>query len=46
MPTCGYTCPKCEGRGFDDEMKDCDWCQINSEEQSNDIDTITEEQSI
>jgi 23S rRNA pseudouridine2457 synthase len=26
MPTCGYICPQCEGRGFTDDGKDCDWC--------------------
>ncbi|TAH26333.1 MAG: hypothetical protein EAZ07_04660 [Cytophagales bacterium] len=26
MPTCGYVCPSCEGRGIDNEGNDCTWC--------------------
>lgn len=26
MPTCGYTCPQCEGRGYTEDMEVCDWC--------------------
>lgn len=26
MPTCGYVCPQCEGRGFTDNGNNCDWC--------------------
>lgn len=26
MATCGYLCPKCEGRGFADDGEPCDWC--------------------
>jgi hypothetical protein len=29
MATCGYLCPKCEGRGFTDDGEICDWCTIN-----------------
>ncbi len=25
-PTCGYTCPQCEGRGYTDDGAVCDWC--------------------
>jgi len=28
MATCGYICPKCEGRSFNPEtLLPCDWCQ-------------------
>jgi hypothetical protein len=27
MATCGYLCPKCEGRGFTDDGEICDWCE-------------------
>ncbi len=30
MATCGYICPACEGRGFDDEGKPCEWCSATS----------------
>ena len=26
MPTCGYTCPQCEGRSYTDDGAVCDWC--------------------
>jgi len=26
MTSCGYICPKCEGRGYTDTGEDCDWC--------------------
>lgn len=26
MATCGYICPKCEGKGFTDDGATCDWC--------------------
>jgi hypothetical protein len=30
MPTCGYVCPVCEGRGFlQDTLEDCTFCKIN-----------------
>jgi hypothetical protein len=28
MPTCGYVCPKCEGRGFDEQLDPCTWCTM------------------
>lgn len=28
MATCGYLCPKCEGRGFTDDGEICDWCDV------------------
>ncbi len=28
MSTCGYICPKCEGRGFLDDGTPCDWCAV------------------
>ena len=29
MATCGYICPACEGRGFDDKGQPCEWCSIS-----------------
>ncbi len=26
MATCGYVCPKCEGKGILDNFSTCDWC--------------------
>ena len=26
MATCGYLCPKCEGSGYLENGKACDWC--------------------
>lgn len=26
MATCGYICPKCEGKGFLEDFSTCDWC--------------------
>ncbi|MBI3234585.1 MAG: hypothetical protein HYZ42_11185 [Bacteroidetes bacterium] len=26
MTTCGYTCPKCGGTGYDEQNLPCDWC--------------------
>jgi arsenate reductase len=26
MATCGYVCPKCEGKGFLENFFNCDWC--------------------
>ena len=26
MATCGYVCPKCEGKGFLEDFSICDWC--------------------
>lgn len=26
MATCGYVCPKCEGKGFLADFSNCDWC--------------------
>lgn len=37
MATCGYLCPKCEGRGFTDQGETCDWCVVTTP--SSDIDT-------
>lgn len=30
MSTCGYLCPKCEGRGFSADGKTCTWCIIET----------------
>lgn len=28
MATCGYICPKCDGKGFlEENLADCDWCK-------------------
>jgi hypothetical protein len=27
MATCGYICPKCEGKGYLDDGTICDWCK-------------------
>lgn len=32
MATCGYICPACEGRGFDEKGKTCSWCSPLIEE--------------
>jgi hypothetical protein len=30
MPTCGYICPQCGGKGFLDEtLEDCTWCNTD-----------------
>ncbi|MCS7004675.1 MAG: hypothetical protein NZM38_05055 [Cytophagales bacterium] len=26
MKTCGYVCPQCEGKGYDEEGNACSWC--------------------
>ncbi len=26
MATCGYLCPVCEGKGFEDDGTNCHWC--------------------
>jgi len=26
MSTCGYTCPKCEGKDYLEDGSPCDWC--------------------
>lgn len=41
MATCGYLCPKCEGRGFTDEGETCDWCIPTSPANSS---TISDEE--
>lgn len=28
MGNCGYVCPNCEGKGYDNEGKDCNWCKV------------------
>ena len=28
MATCGYICPSCEGRGFDEKGQPCEWCSM------------------
>jgi hypothetical protein len=30
MATCGYLCPACEGRGYDDNANVCNWCTIEN----------------
>jgi arsenate reductase len=30
MATCGYVCPKCEGKGFLANFSACDWCRSES----------------
>jgi hypothetical protein len=45
MPGCGYICPKCDDRGFDDEGVKCTWCQKeeNTEEDIKDwLDSVHE----
>jgi hypothetical protein len=44
MPTCGYTCPKCEGRGFDDQLNECDWCNVSSIENTDEDQNILDEE--
>ena len=39
--TCGYLCPKCEGRGFDEEGNECDWCTADTNSQE---ETISDEE--
>lgn len=34
MSTCGYLCPKCEGRGFLDDGSECDWCTITKPQEA------------
>lgn len=34
MAGCGYVCPLCEGQGFTDEGKECDYCKLPSQEKS------------
>lgn len=29
MFSCGYVCPVCEGNGFVDNLKECNWCNKN-----------------
>ena len=29
MATCGYICPLCEGKGFLDNLKPCDYCETD-----------------
>ena len=34
MTSCGYICPRCEGNGYDEQGKDCEWCtpiSVNSD---------------
>ena len=28
MATCGYLCPACEGRGYDEQGETCTWCAV------------------
>ena len=28
MPTCGYICPACEGRGYNEKGNTCEWCSV------------------
>lgn len=37
MATCGYLCPKCEGRGFTDQGETCDWCLVITKPESSTI---------
>lgn len=32
MGTCGYICPSCEGKGFDDKGEPCKWCSIEEKD--------------
>ncbi|MFQ3575650.1 MAG: hypothetical protein SNJ77_04370 [Cytophagales bacterium] len=27
MAGCGYVCPVCEGKGFKDDLSECDFCE-------------------
>ncbi len=29
MSTCGYICPVCEGKGFLDNLSNCNWCNAD-----------------
>ena len=44
MSTCGYICPKCEGKNFTDDGEVCDWCnteeKISEEKNSEDFNQI------
>ena len=35
MSTCGYVCPKCEGKGFLEDFSNCDWCNSISQKNNN-----------
>jgi arsenate reductase len=35
MSTCGYVCPKCEGKGFLANFSTCDWCSTSNKENDN-----------
>jgi hypothetical protein len=30
MATCGYLCPACEGRGYDECGNSCGWCSVET----------------
>ncbi len=38
MSTCGYLCPSCEGKGYNEEGECCTWCAEKS------VKSITEEE--
>ena len=40
MTTCGYLCPSCEGKGYNEEGKSCTWCAQKS------VNSITDEEWI
>lgn len=32
MAGCGYVCPVCEGKGYTDDGKTCEYCVVSSKE--------------
>lgn len=44
MATCGYICPVCEGRGFDENLETCHFCTPEKQKGNVQSDTITEEE--
>ncbi|MFN4083291.1 MAG: hypothetical protein ACK4K9_06630 [Bacteroidia bacterium] len=32
MITCGYVCPQCEGKGFLEDLSECNYCKPNTEQ--------------
>jgi hypothetical protein len=37
MATCGYVCPKCEGKGYLDDGTICDWCKAGDSGEESDL---------
>ncbi|HAR19785.1 MAG TPA: hypothetical protein DCR46_03935 [Cytophagales bacterium] len=32
MAGCGYVCPKCEGKGLEEDLSPCSWCESPNNE--------------